>query len=122
MANTDVQTLRAIEDPATRAANVITAIDEVQRLLSQLTEVRSEAIYDLYKQVGATNTAKILGISRMNVHRVVRLQEPKDPDPFVRRRVELRQQANAELVRQLAETFRAAGIKNGRDPISEGEA
>ncbi len=67
-------------DPVNRAAQALVRVQEANDLIDQLNRVRAEAIYEIYKQQGATRTARILDRSRSNIHRIIRPIQARDPE------------------------------------------
>jgi len=111
----ELDSLRGIEDPIVRAAEILSARADARVLLEELDEMREQSIYELFKQIGGSKTAEVLGLSRATLYRIVWRQEPKDPDPFVQRRLELRRENHAKAVAGVVAALSAAGVRSGAD-------
>ena len=69
---TVVATLTAQPDPMVRAQQALVEIENARTLMEQLALERAKAVYELYKQHGASKAARLLGINRVNLYRVIR--------------------------------------------------
>jgi hypothetical protein len=111
----EVERMRAIEDPIVRAAEATSASAEIRDLVEDLNEMREQAIYELFKQIGGTKAAAAFGLSRASLYRIVWRQEPKDADPFVQKRLKLRRENQTKIVLDVATALAAAGVRSGKD-------
>lgn len=76
--------------------------------MSAIAEVRARAIYEVYKSIGGSAAARVLGLNRAKIHRIVREQEPNDPDPAVQAVLARRRAATSEGIEMLMKTFASA--------------
>jgi hypothetical protein len=111
----ELNRLRAIDDPITRAAQATAASAEAQDLFEQLNDIREQSIYELFKQIGGTKAAAAFRLSRASLYRIVWRQESKDPDPFVQQRLKARRETQVRVVSEVAAAFAAAGVRSGKD-------
>jgi ribosomal protein S12 methylthiotransferase accessory factor YcaO len=69
---TVVAALTAHPDPVVRAQQALVEIENARTLMEELALERAKAVYELYKQHGASKAARLLGINRVNLYRVIR--------------------------------------------------
>lgn len=69
----EFQNLLAIPNPLTRVQMASVAMDEHRRAMSRLATIRAQALLELRQQGNsAAEIARMLGISRQQVHRLLR--------------------------------------------------
>jgi hypothetical protein len=84
----DVEVLNAVSDPAQRAAQALATIEQGRLLMEKAAEVRARAAFELYQKHGAPKAARLLGISRVNLYRIVG-QVPEVRQQRLNRNIEL---------------------------------
>ena len=47
-------------------------MEQVRELMATLAETRARAVYELYQEHGAPKAARMLGINRVNLYRIIR--------------------------------------------------
>ena len=117
----EVRRLLEIEDPVLRAAKALVASEEARELITELNELRAEAVYEVVKKHGTSAAARVFGTNRMNIYRTIRGPESKDPEVQARRA-----QSNQELAKtlnQMAKNYQKGveGVNLGRTFKEEGK-
>jgi DNA-binding phage protein len=74
----DPQAIRAIRDPLERNQAYLRALEEARRLQADLTTGRGLAIYELYARDGASKAARLLGISRAGLYKIIAEHAPPE--------------------------------------------
>lgn len=69
---TVVAALTAQQDPVVRAHQALVEIENARTLMEDLALERAKAVCELYKQHGASKAARLLGINRVSLYRVIR--------------------------------------------------
>jgi hypothetical protein len=68
----EVEALATLADPAERAQKALVAMEDARTLIGQLAQTRARAVYELYQEHGASKAARLLGINRVNLYRIIR--------------------------------------------------
>lgn len=63
--------MEAVKDPAERAHKALMAMEDARDLMEALGEARARAVHQIYQNHGASKAARMLGISRVNLYRVI---------------------------------------------------
>jgi hypothetical protein len=68
----DLESLASVPDPTDRAQRALVAMEDARTLIQQLAETRARAVYELYQLHGASKAARLLGVNRVNLYRIIR--------------------------------------------------
>ena len=73
MLNIEFETaaLRAIESPLDRESAARQVAEQARELLEAISEVRAEAIKEVYDVFGGTKTSRLFGINRVALYRII---------------------------------------------------
>jgi len=73
-----VAAISAIEDPAERHAGFLGAMNDARELQADLARRRGLTVYELYHLHGARKAARLLGISRASLYRIIAEHAPPE--------------------------------------------
>jgi transcriptional regulator with PAS, ATPase and Fis domain len=68
----DAAALATLAEPTERAQRALVAMEDARTLIGQLAQTRARAVYELYQEHGASKAARLLGINRVNLYRIIR--------------------------------------------------
>jgi DNA-binding phage protein len=74
----DLAAIRSIEDPLQRNALLLRALEDTRVLQKELMIARGAAIYELYTREGASKAARLLGISRAGLYKLIAEYAPPE--------------------------------------------
>lgn len=97
--------LRSIEDPLQRHAALMRALEDTRALQDELMVARGATVYELYTREGASKAARLLGISRAGLYKLIAEHAP----PEVK---EARRKAIADVVTAVAAA--AVAVQSGQ--------
>jgi hypothetical protein len=66
-----IESLEGVADPVERAHRALMAMEDARNLMEGLAATRARAVYELYCAHGASKAARLLGISRVNLYRII---------------------------------------------------
>ena len=104
-----------IRDPVERASRSLVLMEQARTRMEELAEIRARAVYELYRQYGGSKAARLLGMSRMNLYRLIG-QLPE----VHQQRVEGRLQTAAALAAALSAAPAADSATYSRSTSKEG--
>lgn len=67
-----------ITDPLERAARALVVMEEARDLQSTMARIRGLAVYEVYTAHGAAKAARLLGISRAGLYRIIAEHAPPE--------------------------------------------
>lgn len=67
-----------ITDPLERAARALVVMEEARDLQSTMAQIRGLAVYEVYTAHGAAKAARLLGISRAGLYRIIAEHAPPE--------------------------------------------
>ena len=105
----DLNTIRAIEDPLQRHVELLRALEAVKACQQELMAARGATVYELYTRDGAAKAARLLGISRAGLYKLIAEHAP----PEVK---EARRQAIGNVVVAVAAAAAAASAQQSGKP------
>lgn len=73
-----LEALSAVEDPGERHAAFLQAMNDARELQAELARRRGLTVYELYHQHGAGKAARLLGISRASLYRIIAEHAPPE--------------------------------------------
>ena len=60
-----------VQDPIERASRALVLMEQARARMEELADIRARAIYEVYCLYGGSKTARLLGMSRMNLYRLI---------------------------------------------------
>jgi hypothetical protein len=69
---TALQDLESVPDATERARKALAAMEDARTLMEDLAQTRARAVLELYQEHGASKAARLLGINRVNLYRIIR--------------------------------------------------
>jgi hypothetical protein len=67
----EVRALQGVADPGERAQKALAAMEDARGLMEAIADIRARAVHELYVRHGASKAARLLGISRVNLYRII---------------------------------------------------
>ncbi len=74
----DLRAIQTIVDPLERNHAFLVALEETRKLQADLAMGRGLAIYELYAREGASKAARLLGISRAGLYKIIAEHAPPE--------------------------------------------
>ena len=70
--------MMGIADPLERAARALVVMEDARDLQSKMARIRGLAVYEVYTAHGAAKAARLLGISRAGLYRIIAEHAPPE--------------------------------------------
>ena len=99
----EVDALHSIDYPVMRAARALLAMEDARELMQALSDVRADAVYEVVKRHGASAASRVFGVNRMNIYRITRGPESRDPEAQARKAQNA--QEMAKLLTQMSQNY-----------------
>jgi DNA-binding phage protein len=77
-AHIDLSAIRQIEDPLQRHTELLRALEISRALHNELMVARGATVYELYTREGASKAARLLGISRAGLYKLIAEYAPPE--------------------------------------------
>ena len=74
----DLAAIRQIEDPLQRHTELLRALESSRALHNELMVTRGATVYEVYTREGASKAARLLGISRAGLYKLISEYAPPE--------------------------------------------
>lgn len=74
----EVEQLMRLTDPIERSARALVVMEEARDLQATMARIRGLAVYEVYTAYGAAKAARLLGISRAGLYRIIGEHAPPE--------------------------------------------